>query len=185
MISHKERQWQQQDIEILSSQMTLEWRHNGHDGVSNHQPEHCFLNRLFRRRSQKTSKLCVTGFCVGNSPVTGEFPTQMASNAEMFPFDDVIMDTSYLTLMGELWNVFCEYFRENMLVLLSYSIAFWLKLKLAWWIEHRHLEHMGVLKSSSCTSMAKKFSNKLFKIDQNVANRCSDKDKKANVWHFF
>ena len=27
----------------------------------------------------------------GNSPVTGEFPAQMASNAEMFPFDDVII----------------------------------------------------------------------------------------------
>ena len=26
-----------------------------------------------------------------NSPVTSEFPAQMASNAEMLPFDDVIM----------------------------------------------------------------------------------------------
>ena len=32
--------------------------------------------------SKKTPKLCVTGLCVGNSPVTGEFPAQMASNAE-------------------------------------------------------------------------------------------------------
>ena len=31
---------------------------------------------------KKTSKLCVTGLCVGNSPGTGEFPAQMASNAE-------------------------------------------------------------------------------------------------------
>ena len=60
----------------------LQWRHNGRDGVSNHQPHDCFLNRLFRRRSKKTSKLCVTGLCEGNSPVTGEFPTQRASNAE-------------------------------------------------------------------------------------------------------
>ena len=29
--------------------------------------------------------------CAGNSPVTGEFPAHMASNAKMFPFDDVIM----------------------------------------------------------------------------------------------
>ena len=28
---------------------------------------------------------------VGNSPVTGELPTQLASDAEMLPFDDVIM----------------------------------------------------------------------------------------------
>ena len=39
-------------------------------------------NRLFRRRSKKTSKLRVTGPCEGNSPVTGEFPTQRASNAK-------------------------------------------------------------------------------------------------------
>ena len=35
-----------------------------------------------RRRSKKTPKLRVTGLCAGNSPVTGEFPTRMASNAE-------------------------------------------------------------------------------------------------------
>ena len=35
-----------------------------------------------RRRSKKTSTLLVTGLCEGNSPVTGEFPTQRASNAE-------------------------------------------------------------------------------------------------------
>ena len=53
---------------------TLQWRQNGHDSVSNHQPHDCFLNRLFRRISKKTSKLRVTG--------TGEFPAQMAINAE-------------------------------------------------------------------------------------------------------
>ena len=61
---------------------SLLWRHNGHENVSNHQPHDCLLNRLFKRRSKKTSKLRVTGLCVGNSPGTGEFPAQMASNAE-------------------------------------------------------------------------------------------------------
>ena len=37
------------------------------------------------------SNLRVTGLCEGNSPVTGEFPAQRASNAEMFQFDDVIV----------------------------------------------------------------------------------------------
>ena len=60
----------------------LQWHHNEHDGISNHQPYDCLLNRLFRRRSKKTSKLRVTGLCAGNSPGTGEFPAQMASNAE-------------------------------------------------------------------------------------------------------
>ena len=60
----------------------LRWRRNGHGGVSNHQPHHCLLNRLFGCRSKKTSKLRVTGLCAGNSPGTGEFPAQMASNTE-------------------------------------------------------------------------------------------------------
>ena len=61
---------------------SLWWRHNGPDSVPNLQPHDCLLNRLFRRRSKKTSKLRVTGLCAGNSPVTGEFPAQMASNPE-------------------------------------------------------------------------------------------------------
>ena len=74
----------------------LQWRHNEGDGVSNHRRLDCLLNRLFRRRSKKTSKLRVTGLCEGNSPETGEIPAQRASNAEMFPFDDVSMGTTYM-----------------------------------------------------------------------------------------
>ena len=46
----------------------LPLRHNGRIGVSNHQSRDCLHNRLFRRRSKKTSKLRVTGLCAGNSP---------------------------------------------------------------------------------------------------------------------
>ena len=60
---------------------SLRWRHNGRDSVSNHQLHGCLLNRLFRRRSKKTSKLRVTGLCARNSPGTSEFPAQMASTA--------------------------------------------------------------------------------------------------------
>ena len=60
----------------------LQWRHNGRDDVSNQRPLDCLLNRLFRHRSKKTSKLRVTGLCEGNSPVAGEFPSQMVSNTE-------------------------------------------------------------------------------------------------------
>ena len=65
-----------------SRRNTLQWRHAERDGVSNYQPYDCFLNRLFRRRSKKTSKLRVTGLCEGNSPVTGEFLAQRPSNVE-------------------------------------------------------------------------------------------------------
>ena len=47
----------------------LHWRHNGRDSVSNHQPHDCLLNRLFRCRSKKISKLRVSGLCEGNPPV--------------------------------------------------------------------------------------------------------------------
>ena len=60
----------------------LQWRHNDYDGVSDHQSHDCLLYRLFRRRTKKISKLRVTGLCVGNSSVTGEFPAQRTSNAE-------------------------------------------------------------------------------------------------------
>ena len=60
----------------------LQWRHNEHDGVSNHQLHVFLLSRLCRRKSKKTSKRYVTGRCQGNSPVTDEFLTERTSNAE-------------------------------------------------------------------------------------------------------
>ena len=61
---------------------SLWWRHNGGNSVSNPQPHDCLLNRLFKRRAKKTSKLRVTGLCAGNSPGNDKFRAQSASNAE-------------------------------------------------------------------------------------------------------
>ena len=69
----------------------LQWRHNEHDSVWNHQPHDCLLNRLFRRRSKKTSKLHNTGLCVGNSPGPVNSLHKRPVTRKMFPFDDVIM----------------------------------------------------------------------------------------------
>ena len=63
----------------------LQWRHNGRDGVSNRQPRDCLLNRLFRCRSKKTSKLRVPGLCAAN------YPHKWPVTRKMFPFDDVIV----------------------------------------------------------------------------------------------
>ena len=60
----------------LRYEVTLRWRHNERDGVSNHQPPDCLLSRLFRRRSkkhQRTPSLAFEG--------TADFSTQRASNA--------------------------------------------------------------------------------------------------------
>ena len=61
---------------------TLQWSHNGRDGISNHQPHDCLLNRLFRCRAKNASKVRATGLCEGYSPGSVEFPAQMSSNAE-------------------------------------------------------------------------------------------------------
>ena len=60
----------------------LQWRHNGRDSVSNHQPRECLLNRLTRCRSKKKKKT------PRHWPLCGEFtgdrgiPGTKASNAE-------------------------------------------------------------------------------------------------------
>ena len=85
----------------MNTRASLQRRHNGRDSVSNHQPHDCLLNRLFRRRSKKTSKLRVTGLCAGNSPGTGEFPAQMASYAENVSIwwrHHVVTATQYLAI---------------------------------------------------------------------------------------
>ena len=71
---HRDR-YNRRMLNVISA---LQSRHNGRDGVSNHQPHDCLLTSLFRRRSKKTSKLRVTGFVWG-------------IHRRPFTFDDVIM----------------------------------------------------------------------------------------------
>ena len=67
---------------------TWQWRHNWLDSVSNHQPHHCLLSRLFGCRLKKASKPRVTGLLPVNSP--HKWPVTQ----KMFPFDDVIKEHS-------------------------------------------------------------------------------------------
>ena len=78
--------------------ISLQWRHNDYDSVSNHQLHGCLLKRLFRPRSKKTWKLRVTGLCVGNSPGPVNSPHKGPVTRKMFPFDDVIMKKKRNTL---------------------------------------------------------------------------------------
>ena len=97
--------------------LVLQWRHNGRDGVSNHQPHDSLLNRLFGRRSKKTSKFRVTGLCAGNSPVTGEFPAQMTSNAENVP----IWWRHHGMIKGSLCKSFTVHCTHYIIISLSYN----------------------------------------------------------------
>ena len=90
--------WQGNTLRIADP--SLQWRHNGRDGVSNHQPRDCLLNRRFMRRSKKTLDYIkaprywpfVRG--IHRAPVNS--PHKWPVTRKMFPFDDVIMWKSNL-----------------------------------------------------------------------------------------
>ena len=91
----------------------LQWRDNERDGLSNHQPHDCLLNRLFRHRSKKASELLVTGLCAGNSV---NFPHKGPVMRKMFPFDDVILKKFffYIGLQNQrLWSKMECFFSQN------------------------------------------------------------------------
>ena len=69
----------------------LHWRHNESDNVSNHQRLDCLLNRLFRHRSKKISKLHVPGLCEWKPQMTGGSPHKGPVTRIIVPFDGVIM----------------------------------------------------------------------------------------------
>ena len=102
---HHERQRRSFQCQVLHQ--SLQWRLNDHDSVSNHRPHDCLLNRLFRRRSKKTSKLRVTGLCVGNSPGPVNSPHKGPVTRKMFPFDDVIMFCQENSIRSHRFH--CEY----------------------------------------------------------------------------
>ena len=57
--------------EFVLEVMSLQWHHNERDGVSNHQPHECLLNRLFRYRPRKHQSSASLAFVRGihRSPV--------------------------------------------------------------------------------------------------------------------
>ena len=66
-------------------------QHNGCDRVSNHQGGRGVASRLFTEwfvqvqiKENIKALICVTGLCEGNSPVTGEFPSQRVRDVENF-----------------------------------------------------------------------------------------------------
>ena len=75
--------------------LSLYWRHNERAGVSNQQRLDCLLNRLFRSRSKKASKVRATGLCEGNHRWPVDSPHKGPVTRKLFPFDDVIMIPCY------------------------------------------------------------------------------------------
>ena len=96
-------------FQITKKFKSLHWLYNNHDGVSNHQDHGCLLNRLFRRRSKKTSNFRVTGLCVGNSLGPVNSPHKGPVTRKMFPFDDVIMSNVRIAAIMMGCTVLCVY----------------------------------------------------------------------------
>ena len=70
---------------------TLQWRNNEHDGVSNHRHHNCSLKHLSRQGQRKNIKVPRHWSLWGDFTGDRWIPRTKASNAEMSPFDDVIM----------------------------------------------------------------------------------------------
>ena len=70
---------------------SLHWRHIKRDGGSNHHRLDYLLNRLFRHRQKKTSKLASLAFVRGIYQWLVKSPHKESVTRKMFPFHDVIM----------------------------------------------------------------------------------------------
>ena len=74
---------------------TLQWRHNGCDGFSNHPHLDYLVNRLFIRRSKKHQSSASLAFVRGIYWWTVNSPYKGPVTRKMFPFDDVIMKIQF------------------------------------------------------------------------------------------
>ena len=104
---------------------------------------------------RKHQKLCVTGLCEGNSPVTGEFPTQRASNMENVSIlwchhvclcrcdvtlFHVVMAPNGINMRKIRWLYDCLIFTTGILILITHifilaaslGTEIWLKNILSW-----------------------------------------------------
>ena len=80
-----------------------EFGHTERDGISNHQPHECLRNRLFRRRSKKTSKPASLACVRGIHRWQVNSPHKRPVTRKMFPFDKVIMYIIHKSVCAALW----------------------------------------------------------------------------------
>ena len=78
-------------IHTCEALRTLQWRHNGRDGVSNHQPHDCLFNRYSRAYQRKHQSSASLAFVWGIHRWPVNSPHKGPVTRKMFPFDDVIM----------------------------------------------------------------------------------------------
>ena len=110
IISHK--------IWSLFSSASLQWCHNGRDGVSNHQLHECLLSRLFNAQIKENIKaprhwpLWWPVNSLHKGPLT----------RKMFPFDDVIMYycRGANVVNRRIWTISSYYVLDTFLTLVAW-----------------------------------------------------------------
>ena len=70
---------------------TALWRHNGLDGVSNHQPNHCLLSRYSSADQRKHKSSASLAFMRGIHRRPVNSPHKWPVTRKRFPFNDVFM----------------------------------------------------------------------------------------------
>ena len=87
----------------------LHWRHNERDGVSNHQPDDCLLNRLFKAQIKENIK------APRHWPLWGEFTgDRWISQAEGCEFNTIIYQNKISQAhVSRLMVVKCQYLNQK------------------------------------------------------------------------
>ena len=99
---------QQIQLTRLFRYISVQWRHNWRDGVSDHQPHDCLLNRLFRRRSKKHQSSASLVFVLGIHRWPMNSPHKGPVTRKKFPFDDVIIINSKCSSPDFVFSATCD-----------------------------------------------------------------------------
>ena len=93
MSDHYLKQWLQSfRIYGCVSRLTLQWRHNGCDSISNHQPNDCLLTVYLGADQRKYQSSASLAFVRGIHQWLVNSPHKWPVTQIMFPFDDIIMN---------------------------------------------------------------------------------------------
>ena len=105
-----------------SNDNSLQWRHYERDGVSNHRRLDCLPNRLFRRRSKKTSKSLA--FVRGIHRWAVNFPHKRPVTRKMFPFDDIFVYLLFtMKVIGRQHTQLCLHYGHAVFFKGSHSLS--------------------------------------------------------------
>ena len=95
----------------LPAYVVLQWRHNEHHGVSNHQQLHCLFKRLFRSSNQRKHQSSASlAFVRGTHRWPVDSPHKGPVTRKMFQFDNVIMARTWTVCIVSTASVIDRYY---------------------------------------------------------------------------